>query len=77
MKTVTIDIEKFIPLFQQCRATAKSFDALNRTENKTEAMELLMRLDGTEHRTLYTTFLALGVDKVYIDWSIEQDMLEV
>ncbi|MBQ6518313.1 MAG: hypothetical protein IJI14_06310 [Anaerolineaceae bacterium] len=76
MKTVTIDIEKFIPLFQQCRITAKTFDALHRIENRTENMEMLMRLDGTEHRTLFNTFEALDVAKDYIDWSIEQDRKE-
>lgn len=76
MKTVTIDMKKFIPLFQQCRVTAKTHDALYRIENRTENMELLMRLDGTEHRTLFNTFMALGVAKDYIDWSIEQDRKE-
>lgn len=77
MKTVTIDIEKFIPLFQQCRITAKTLDALHRIENRTENMEMLIRIDGTEHRTLFNTFEALGVAKDYIDWSIEQDRKEL
>lgn len=76
MKTVTIDIEKFIPLFQQCRITAKTHDALYRIENRTENMEMLILIDGTEHRTLFKVFEALGVAKDYIDWSIEQDWKE-
>ncbi len=63
MKTVTIDIEKFIPLFQQCRITAKTHDALYRIENRTENMEMLIRIDGTEHRTLFKVFEALALPK--------------